>query len=89
MFIVVDRMLMWVEPVPLRFVMSCMLIWFLSAPVEGPEQQPSNNWKGYFNVYSYAQYFNVDTDVVLNRLMSSLYPTTGDFFSKIDANPDL
>lgn len=61
----------------------------LQTPTEGPEQQPSNNWKGYFNVYSYAQYFNVDTDVVLNRLMSSLYPTTGDFFSKIDANPDL
>ncbi|KAJ0262384.1 Protein YIP [Hirschfeldia incana] len=55
----------------------------------GPEQQPSDNWKGYFNVYSYAQYFNVDTDVVLNRLMSSLYPTSGDFFNKIDANPDL
>ncbi|CAG7880869.1 hypothetical protein BRARA_C02033 [Brassica rapa] len=61
----------------------------LESPTEGPEQQPSNNWKGYFNVYSYAQYFNVDTDVVLNRLMSSLYPTSGDFFSKIDANPDL
>jgi len=25
----------------------------------------------------------------LNRLMSSLYPTSGDFFNKIDANPDL
>uniref|UniRef100_A0A7N0T6K7 Protein YIP n=1 Tax=Kalanchoe fedtschenkoi TaxID=63787 RepID=A0A7N0T6K7_KALFE len=28
-------------------------------------------------------------DVVLNRLLSSLYPHTSDFFSKIDANPDL
>ncbi|KAJ0259504.1 Protein YIP [Hirschfeldia incana] len=57
--------------------------------VEGSEQQPSNNWKGFFNVYSYTQYFDVDTDVVVNRLMSSLYPTTGDFFNKIDANPDM
>ncbi|KAG7574260.1 Yip1 domain [Arabidopsis suecica] len=60
-----------------------------SPTVEGPVQQPSNNWKGFFNVYSYTQYFDVDTDVVLNRLMSSLYPTSGDFFNKIDANPDL
>nr|GMD57619.1 protein YIPF1 homolog isoform X1 [Ipomoea batatas] len=30
-----------------------------------------------------------DTDVVLNRLMCSLNPTSGDFFNKIDANPDL
>ncbi|CAE6039729.1 unnamed protein product [Arabidopsis arenosa] len=60
-----------------------------SPTVQGPEQQPSNNWKGFFNVYSYTQYFDVDTDVVLNRLMSSLYPTSGDFFNKIDANPDL
>lgn len=52
-------------------------------------QQPTNNWKGVFSISSYTQYFNVDTDVVLNRLISSLYPTTGDFVSKIDANPDL
>ncbi|KAF5810581.1 putative protein Yip5/YIPF1/YIPF2 [Helianthus annuus] len=37
---------------------------------------------------SYTQYFNVDTDDVVNRLTSSLYPT-GDFFRKIEANPDL
>ncbi|KAF8086137.1 hypothetical protein N665_0634s0022 [Sinapis alba] len=55
----------------------------------GSEQQPSNNWKGLFNVYSYTHYFDVDTDVVVNRLMSSLYPTNGDFFNKIDANPDM
>lgn len=52
-------------------------------------QQPTNNWKGVFSIYSYTQYFNVDTDVVLNRLISSLYPMTGDFITKIDANPDL
>ncbi|KAG8480199.1 hypothetical protein CXB51_024899 [Gossypium anomalum] len=34
-------------------------------------------------------YFNVDTDVVINRLISSLHPTAGDFFNKIEANPDL
>ncbi|CAN8317369.1 unnamed protein product [Cochlearia groenlandica] len=59
-------------------------------PTEGVEQHPpSNSWKGFFNVYSYTQYFDVDTDVVVNRLMSSLYPTSGDFFNKIDANPDM
>lgn len=43
-----------------------------------------------FSVSSYTQYFNVDTDIVLNRLISSLYPINGgDFSSKIDANPDL
>ncbi|KAJ0046427.1 hypothetical protein Pint_06381 [Pistacia integerrima] len=61
----------------------------LGSPTEGFEQQPANNWRGVFNVASYQQYFNVDTDIVVNRLMSSLYPFTGDFFSKIDANPDL
>ncbi|GLT69050.1 hypothetical protein SLA2020_412320 [Shorea laevis] len=61
----------------------------LGSPTEGFEQQPANGWKGVFNISSYTQYFNVDTDIVLNRLMSSLYPIGGDFFSKIDANPDL
>ncbi|XP_022960487.1 protein YIPF1 homolog isoform X1 [Cucurbita moschata] len=53
------------------------------------QQQTSNDWKGVFSVTSYAQYFNVDSDIVLNRLISSLYPLGGDFSSKIDANPDL
>ncbi|CAI9772969.1 unnamed protein product [Fraxinus pennsylvanica] len=56
---------------------------------DGDEQQATNNWKGVFSISSYTQYFNVDTDIVLNRLISSLYPISGDFFSKIDANPDL
>lgn len=71
---------------------SCMnffFFFFKFVTVERPEQQPSNSWKGFFNVYSYTQYFDVDTDVVVNRLMSSLYPTSGDFFNKIDANPDM
>lgn len=62
---------------------------FGSIQTEGFEQQPANNWKGVFSISSYTQYFNVDTDIVLNRLLSSLYPIGGDFFSKIDANPDL
>ncbi|KAI4299515.1 hypothetical protein L6164_032968 [Bauhinia variegata] len=53
------------------------------------EQQPANNWRGVFSVSSYSVYFNVDTDIVLNRLISSMNPVGGDFFSKIDANPDL
>ncbi|KAE9606144.1 hypothetical protein Lal_00025098 [Lupinus albus] len=53
------------------------------------EQQPTNNWRGFFSVSSYTQYFNIDTDVVVTRLLSSLNPVGGDFFSKIDANPDL
>ena len=46
------------------------------------------DWKGYFNVASYAPYFNVDTDVVVDRLISSIYPMDG-FYRKIDANPDM
>lgn len=61
----------------------------VSSTSEAFEQQPENNWKGYFSVSSYTQYFNVDTDVVFNRLMSTVNPLSGDFFSKIDANPDL
>ncbi|KAE8692353.1 Pyrroline-5-carboxylate synthetase isoform 1 [Hibiscus syriacus] len=61
----------------------------LEAPTGSLEQQPPNNWKGVFNISSYTQYFNVDTDVVINMLISSFYPTGGDFFSKIDANLDL
>jgi hypothetical protein len=61
-------------------------------PSEPDAQQPTanftNNWKGVFSVLSYTQFFNVDTDIVVDRLMSSFYPT-GNFFSKIDANPDL
>lgn len=53
------------------------------------QPQASNDWKGFFSISSYTQYFNVDTDIVLNRLISSLYPIGGDFTSKIDANPDL
>ncbi|XP_076889415.1 uncharacterized protein LOC143540160 isoform X2 [Bidens hawaiensis] len=55
---------------------------------DGNGPPPGNNSNGTFSVSSYIQYFNVDTDDVVNRLTSSLYPT-GDFFRKIEANPDL
>lgn len=76
-------------PLPATFCISCLMTYFSLYPAEGFEQQPANNWKGVFNISSYTQYFNVDTDIVLNRLLSSLHPTSGDFFDKIDANPDL
>ncbi|XP_057749134.1 uncharacterized protein LOC130968065 [Arachis stenosperma] len=56
---------------------------------ESFEQQPTTNWQGVFSVSSYSQYFNVDTDVVVDRMICSLNPVRDDFFSKIDANPDL
>ncbi|CAJ1863461.1 unnamed protein product [Sphenostylis stenocarpa] len=37
-------------------------------------RQPTNYWQGVFSVLSYTKYFNVDTDVVVNRVMSSLNP---------------
>lgn len=55
----------------------------------GPPPPPPNNWQGVFNISSYTEYFNVDTDLVLNRLLSSLDPLSGDFFRKIESNPDL
>ncbi|PAN19187.1 hypothetical protein GQ55_3G245800 [Panicum hallii var. hallii] len=57
------------------------------APADGDVENQAN-WKGYFNVASYAPYFNVDTDVVVDRLVSSVYPMDG-FYRKIDANPDM
>ncbi|KAK9158887.1 hypothetical protein Scep_005461 [Stephania cephalantha] len=44
---------------------------------------------GVFSVSSYTQFFNVDTDIVVERIRSSFYPIRGDFFRKIDSNPDL
>ncbi|KAM0851673.1 hypothetical protein ACQ4PT_052276 [Festuca glaucescens] len=57
------------------------------APLDG-DVETQTSWKGYFNIASYAPYFNVDTDVVVDRLVSSVYPMDG-FFRKIDANPDM
>lgn len=52
------------------------------------DDQTTTNWKGIFSISSYSPYFNVDTDVVVDRIISSVYPMN-DFFRKIDANPDL
>ncbi|KAL6841351.1 hypothetical protein ACP4OV_028869 [Aristida adscensionis] len=57
------------------------------APADG-DVENQTNWKGYFNIASYTPYFNVDTDVVVDRLISSVYPMDG-FFRKIDVNPDM
>ena len=88
---------MWVEPpqqtLPILFFVLIIFCLFLTftffSIVEAFEQQPANSWRGVFSVSSYTQYFNVDTDLVLNRLLGSLHPIGGDFFTKIDANPDL
>ncbi|KAI4339814.1 hypothetical protein MLD38_024714 [Melastoma candidum] len=61
----------------------------VSGPTETFEQQPTGNWRGVFNIQSYTQYFDVDTDIVFNRLLSSFSPLSGDFSRKIEANPDL
>lgn len=55
----------------------------------GDDQQAASSWKGFTNISSYTQYFNVDTDVVVERIQNSLYPIHGDFFRKIGNNPDL
>ncbi|ONK76889.1 uncharacterized protein A4U43_C02F900 [Asparagus officinalis] len=56
-------------------------------PYDGGEQTTSN-WKGFFSISSYQPYFNVDSDIVVDRLISSVYPTN-DFYRKIDTNPDM
>nr|CAD1817659.1 unnamed protein product [Ananas comosus var. bracteatus] len=50
--------------------------------------QTATDWKGFFSISSYSPYFNVDTDVVVDRLVSSVYPMDN-FYRKIDGNPDL
>ncbi|KAG0502960.1 hypothetical protein HPP92_003032 [Vanilla planifolia] len=54
----------------------------------GEDAQEANSWSGIFSISSYQPYFNVDTDIVFDRLICSVYPMD-DFFRKIDANPDL
>ncbi|XP_042373980.1 protein YIPF1 homolog [Zingiber officinale] len=52
------------------------------------DEQATNNWKGLLSISSFTSYFNVDTDVVVDRIISSVYPLN-DFSRKIDGNPDL
>jgi hypothetical protein len=51
-------------------------------------EQSGTDWKGFFSISSYSPFFNVDTDVVVDRMISSVFPRSN-FFTKIDANPDL
>lgn len=53
------------------------------------DNQATTSWRGVFSVSSYSPYFNVDTDVVFDRIMCSVSPYHGNFAGKIDANPDL
>lgn len=52
------------------------------------DQQTTTGWQGVFRIASYSPYFNVDTDVVVDRIISSVYPMN-DFYRKIDDSPDL
>ncbi|THU51796.1 hypothetical protein C4D60_Mb06t34800 [Musa balbisiana] len=54
----------------------------------GADEQTTSSWQGVFSISSYSSYFNVDTDVVVERIISSVYPMN-DFYRKIDGNPDL
>ena len=51
--------------------------------------QPSNGWRGLCNIASYRPYVNVDTYVVVKRIIGSLYPHKADFIEKIAQNPDM
>ncbi|EHA8589281.1 hypothetical protein COCNU_scaffold008850G000030 [Cocos nucifera] len=54
----------------------------------GGDDQAASSWRGVCRISSYTPYFNVDTDIVVGRLISSVYPMN-DFTRKIDGNPDL
>ena len=51
--------------------------------------QPSNGWRGLCNNTSYRPYFNVDTYVVVERIIGSLYPHKAEFIENIAHNPDM
>ena len=48
--------------------------------------QPSNGWRGLCSIASYRPYFNVDTYVVVERIIGSLYPHKAYFIEKIAHN---
>ncbi|XP_074574606.1 uncharacterized protein LOC141831064 [Curcuma longa] len=52
------------------------------------DEQATTSWQGVFSISSYWPYFNIDSDVVVDRIISSVYPMN-DFYRKIDYNPDL
>ncbi|XP_020593838.1 protein YIPF1 homolog isoform X2 [Phalaenopsis equestris] len=54
----------------------------------GEDVQSTSSWNGYFSISSYQPFFNVDTDMVFDRLVGALYPMDG-FYTKVHSNPDL
>ncbi|KAK8593259.1 hypothetical protein V6N13_043139 [Hibiscus sabdariffa] len=56
---------------------------------EGFGQKPPISWKGVFSISSYQLYFDLDTDEVMHRVISSFNPAGRHFINKIDPNPDL
>ena len=66
--------------------MHCSILKSLFTFSDGDVENQAD-WKGYFNVASYAPYFNVDTDVVVDRLISSIYPMDGFFTGKLMLTP--
>lgn len=69
------------------FVDIFINVYFFVVVLDGNEHS-GTDWKGFFSISSYSPFFNVDTDVVVDRIISSVFPRSN-FFSKIDANPDL
>ena len=51
--------------------------------------QRSNGWRGLHSIASYRPYFNVDTYVVVERIIGSLYPHKEDFIETIAQNPNM
>ena len=54
----------------------------------GGDEQATSSWKGVCSISSYTPYFNIDTVIVVDRLITSVYPLN-DFTRKIDGNPDM
>ncbi|CAN6471607.1 unnamed protein product [Victoria cruziana] len=55
----------------------------------GGDESSESKWKGVFSISSYTPYFDVDTDIVLDRIVNSMYPLRGNFFRRIETIPDL
>ena len=51
--------------------------------------QPSNGWRGLCSIASYKPYFNVNTYVVVEIIIGSLYPHKVGFIETISHNPDM
>ncbi|KAK9037071.1 hypothetical protein V6N11_021993 [Hibiscus sabdariffa] len=60
-----------------------------SPPATGLGQKPPLSCKGVFSISSYQRYFDLDTDEVMHRVISSFNPARPHFINKIDPSPDL